>query len=87
MTDFCINFLELLKSWIMKLPDLSIESTYLSNMVSGMHTVVDFLAFVNFIIPLDTILLIMSIVYGFKVVKFMVFLINWVVRRIADFFP
>lgn len=87
MTDFCVNFLTLLKSWVLSLPDLSIESSYIATMLSSVSVVTDFIAKVNFIVPIDTILLITSLVYGFRLLKFGVFLVNWVIRRIADFFP
>lgn len=87
MTNFFISMIELIKTWIMKIPDLSIDSGYLANMTAAMETIIDFMSAVNFIIPLPTILLIMGIVYGFKVIKFTIFGINWIIRRLVDAFP
>lgn len=87
MTDFFVSLLGMFEGWIYKLPELSIDSAYYTNIRNALATVVDFIKQVNFIVPIDTILLILSIVYGFRLVKFAVFVINWVVRRIADFIP
>lgn len=87
MTDFCVKILALLQSWIMKLPDLSVQSSVLSQVTSAYDIFIEFIAKVNFLVPIPTILLVLSIVYGFRVSKFLVFLINWVIRRLADFFP
>lgn len=87
MTDIAVGFLEMLQSWIGKLPDLSVDSSVISSMTSAADTVISFIAAANYIVPISTILLILSIVYGFKLLKFSVFIINWVIRRIADFVP
>lgn len=87
MTDLAIGFLDMLRSWVGNLPDLSVDSSVVSSMVSAADTVVSFIAAANYIVPVPVILLILSIVYGFKVLKFSVFIINWVIRRIADFVP
>lgn len=87
MTDLAVSFLGLLESWVMKLPDLSVDSSVVTSMSSAMDSVVSFIAAANYVVPITTILLILSLVYGFKLVKFSIFAINWVIRRIADFVP
>ena len=69
------------------IPSLSLESAHLSSIVDGLEVIIEFMAQINFLIPLPTILLVISIVYGFRLVKFSIFAINWVIRRIADLIP
>lgn len=87
MTDFFVGLIELLKSWVLKLPELGVDSSSLSSIFSSKDTIIQFIAAVNFLLPLPTILTVLAIVYGFKAVKFSIFIINWVIRRLADFFP
>lgn len=87
MTEFFVNLLELLKGWIDKLPDLSVDDGVVSRMVSSMDMILEFVSVANFIIPLDHILIIMGLVYMIRSRKFLIAIINWVIRRIADFFP
>lgn len=87
MTEFFVNLLELLKGWIDKLPDLSVDDSVVSRMVSSMDMILEFVSVANFIIPLDHILIIMGLVYMIRSRKFLIAIINWVIRRIADFFP
>lgn len=88
MTKIICAVLDFFKLIVVKLfPDLSVGSDVLGNISSGLVTVVEFIAKANFFIPVPTILLILSLVYGFKLVKFTLFLANWVIRRIADIIP
>lgn len=87
MTEFFVKMLELLQGLIDKLPSLSIDSGAVSSIEGALPQIVEFIAKVNYIVPIDTILFLLSIVYGFRVVKFTIFIINWVIRRIADFVP
>lgn len=87
MTEFFVNLLELLKGWIDKLPDLSVDDGVVSRMVGSMDMILEFVSVANFIIPLDHILIIMGLVYMIRSRKFLIAIINWVIRRIADFFP
>lgn len=87
MTNIIVSVIEWLKGIVMKLPDLSVDSSALSSMIDGIEIVISFIAAANYIVPISTILTILALVYGFKVIKFTVFLINWVVRRIFDIIP
>ena len=71
----------------MKLPELGIDSGHLSSMQFALSAVVDFIVKANYLVPIDTILLLISIKYGFRLIKFTIFIINWVIRRIADIIP
>ena len=87
MTNLLVGFIELLKGWVMKLPELGIDSGHLSSMQFALSAVVDFIVKANYLVPIDTILLLISIKYGFRLIKFTIFIINWVIRRIADIIP
>lgn len=87
MTEFAVGFLDLLKGLIEHLPDLSVENEVIANMSDGMDTIFGFIAQVNFFIPLDHMLTIIGLVYAIRCSKFIVFAVNWVIRRIADFIP
>lgn len=87
MTEIIISMLEFFKGLVLRMPDLSMDTGQLSQIVTALDKVVEFIAKVNFLVPIDQILLLISLVYGFKIVKFSVFAINWVIRRIADIIP
>lgn len=87
MTNIIVSFFQFLQSLIGKLPDLSVDNTALSSMVSAMDTVFDFIGKVNFFIPLDHMLLILGLVYSIRAAKLLLFVINWIIRRIADVIP
>lgn len=87
MTGLAVSFLEFLKGVIGRFPDLSVDNGIISNMSQGMDTVFGFIGKVNFFIPLDHMLAIMGLVYVIRNSKFIVFIINWIIRRIADLIP
>ncbi|MBS6953452.1 MAG: hypothetical protein KH230_09465 [Enterocloster asparagiformis] len=88
MTDIIVSVINWMATVVgTLLPDLSLDSGHLASIVDGLEVVIEFMSQVNFLIPLPTILLVISIVYGFRLIKFSIFLINWVIRRIADLIP
>lgn len=88
MTNMIVTFLEFLTGVVDTLvPNLSVDSGILSNIADGLEVIVDFIAQVNFLIPLPTIFMVLSIVFGFRLIKFTIFVVNWVIRRIADIIP
>ena len=88
MTGIIVSVIDWLTSVVNAIiPDLSVSDSFLSNVADALELVIDFVAKVNFLIPIPTILLVMSIVYTFKYSKFIVFCVNWVIRRIADLIP
>ena len=88
MTDIIVSVINWMASIVdMVIPSLSLESAHLSSIVDGLEVIIEFMAQINFLIPLPTIVLVISIVYGFRLVKFSIFAINWVIRRIADLIP
>lgn len=87
MTDFLNGLLEVVKSVIDGMPVLSLEGGTLSSISTALSTIVSWVKVVNFMVPLDTILLVVSIVLAIRMTKFSIFIANWIIRRIADFFP
>ena len=88
MTDIICSVLQFFTNLIVDhFPDLSVGSSQLGTISSSFETMIQLIAQVNFFIPLPTILAIFSIVYGIKLAKFTLFIVNWVIRRIADIIP
>lgn len=59
--------------------------------IQGFNNALDWfgsiLATVNFVIPVETIILIAWLAAGEKIIMFGFFAVNWIVRRIADIIP
>lgn len=87
MTQIIVSFFKLLQGLVSKLPDLSVNNAALSNMISATDTVFAFIGKVNFFIPLDHMLVILGLVYTIRAGKLLLFVINWIIRRIADVIP
>lgn len=88
MTEIICNVLSFFRDLIVNyFPDISIGSGNLSSVADAFETMVSFIAQINFLVPLPTMFTILSLVYGLKIGKFVVFLVNWVIRRIADIIP
>lgn len=88
MTDMIVSFLGFLTGVVDTLiPNLSVDSGVLANIADGLEVIVQFVAQVNFLIPLPTIFMVLSIVFGFRLVKFLIFCTNWLIRRLADVIP
>lgn len=83
MTDILCSILDFFTSLISKyFPSLSLAPDQLNTISNAFKTVVEFMAQINFIVPLPTMFMILSIVYGIKAAKFSIFLVNWCIRRI-----
>lgn len=88
MTQIICSVLGFFRDFILNhFPDLSVDSSTLGTISTAFDTMVHFIGQVNFFVPVPTILLILSLVYGFKAAKFLAFVVNWFIRRIADLIP
>lgn len=91
MTDILSGFLDFafsaLNGFFSDMPVYSIPDTSYSAVTDGMQTIYDLLVQVNFLIPLDQICIMIGIDLGIRVVKFSIFAINWIVRRVCDVIP
>lgn len=88
MTDMIVGVLHLLKNFIVNvIPEVSIGASAIENAHAALTTIMEFLSVASFLVPFKTIFAIVGIVYGFRLVKFGVFIVNWVIRRIFDVIP
>lgn len=88
MTDMIVNLLEWLSGLITDhVPAVTLDGGVLGNIADGIAYVLDIVAKANWIFPVPDALLIISIVFGFSLVKVGIFVVNWVIRRIFDVIP
>jgi len=69
------------------LPSFELADSYINNISDATIAIRDFIAQVNFIIPLPDIALIIAIDIGIRMFKLTLFVANWVIRRIVDAVP
>ncbi|WZL73095.1 hypothetical protein QBE52_18955 [Clostridiaceae bacterium 35-E11] len=62
-------------------------SSFFSSLSASIDFMSDLIAGAGILIPVVDVFIIISIVVGFRVFMFTVFIINWVIRRIADVIP
>lgn len=66
-------------------PEIDISAG--DNIVNGINTFVDILSKCSFALPVVDILVIASFVAVIRVATFGIFIVNWIIRRIADIIP
>lgn len=69
------------------LPDMIFVTDLFTNFATYLESFTDFLIKVNFLVPLPTLFTCIRIMLTIKIVKFGVFVYNWVVRAILDVIP
>lgn len=79
--DFMINLINSI------MPSYDFESGTYTQISSAVDFIVNFLADVNFIVPLGDIATIIILSLGLRVFKFSLFIGNWIVRRVCDIIP
>ncbi|MEY8357325.1 hypothetical protein AALB39_28835 [Lachnospiraceae bacterium 54-53] len=88
MTDIIIAVLNFFSSIVeSSFPALTADNSIISQVQAAVTAVSGFIAKVNFLVPIDTVFQILGLIVVFKVGKFGVFVVNWVIRRIADIIP
>lgn len=88
MTDLIVHAIYYLISCFTKIiPVLDFEPQVYENISTSIGVIKELLVNVNFMIPLPDIVMIMSLVIGFRVLKFGIFVGNWLIRRICDLIP
>lgn len=87
MTDFVCSIIEFLGKLLSSFPSFEMSSDNLNMVSSSLATVLDYVKQANFIIPLPDIMIIIGIDLTIRVSKFLVFIINWIIRRIVDVIP
>lgn len=69
------------------LPDLSIDSGIMGNVSDSMSIILSLIAQANCIFPVNTALTILGLVVAINLVKFGIWGINWIVKRITELIP
>lgn len=88
MTDIIAKGIEILTDCINNyFPTVSLGDGVMAHMLSAVSYLVDLIASLNWILPVNDILLILSLYFGYKFALFAVAVVNWVVRRIFDVIP
>ena len=88
MTDIIVNLLSWLSSCIYTyFPAITVGDGALSKAVDAVAYLADLVARMNWIFPLPDAFLILSILFGIKLAKIVIFVVNWIVRRIFDLIP
>lgn len=67
-----------------KIPHFSLDSQVFSNASDAVNVISDFLADVNFIIPLKDIVIIIGIDVGIRVFKMALFWSNWLIDKVLE---
>ena len=88
MTAIICNVLSWLQNLIVtRVPAMELGDGVLSSVIAALDTFLDFVSNVNWLVPVNDCLLIISLIVGYRLALFAVFVINWVLRRIFDIIP
>lgn len=83
MTDIIIGFLNMIGGLIVNVfPSFSSDSSVNGVIANAIITVLDFVADSNFLVPINTILIILGIIIGYRIIMFSIFTVNWIIKRI-----
>ena len=69
------------------LPTYDLDPSGYATVQTSIQTVMEWVRDANFILPLSDMLLILGIDVGIRIFKFSVFIVNWIIRRVADVIP
>lgn len=69
------------------MPDALFAVDIFTNFDKFVDYLIDILAQVNFIIPLPDIFSAIAIIVSIDIVKFTIFIFNWIVKRVFDVIP
>lgn len=89
MTELILNFIEFLKNQLLfnLFGELSLGIDLVRNIDIYLSSFLDFLEKVNFLIPLPDMFICLSVTIFLRVAKFVLFVANWIIRRIFDVIP
>lgn len=65
----------------------ALDAPWLNDVKDGINTVADTVSAADAFIPVKTVFIVLSAVVAIPVFKFLFFIINWIIRRIADVIP
>lgn len=88
MTGIIVKFIKVIVGIVSFLfPDNLFMADVFQNFNSYWNTFIDFLAAVNFLIPLPDIMKAFGLMVSLTVIKFTLFIVNWVIKRVFDVIP
>ena len=81
LIDWFTSFVEIY------VPTFGLADANMTSMSSAVDAICEFISAVNFVVPLPTIAAIVAADAAIRFSQLTLFIINWIVRRIADFVP
>lgn len=88
MTNLIVSFLSFLSDLVTNyFPVFTLGNGVLAKVVDAFSYFVQMISNIDWLLPVSDVLLIFSLIAGYKVVMFVVFIINWIIRRIGDVIP
>lgn len=88
MTSIILSLIKFIKGFSsFLLPDKLFAADLFTNFAEYIDFFTDFIAAANFIIPLHTVFNALGLIVTFKVVKFTIFVVNWLIRSALDVIP
>lgn len=88
MTELINNFIDFIVELVMFIwPEISIEADLIANMDKYMALGVDLLKKINFLVPLPLIFTCIGIMVVFKIGLFLLWIADWIIKRICDIIP
>lgn len=88
MTDLIVSFIHFLTDMVdSSVPTFDAGSSIVSTICSQVQAFCNFISAVNFMIPLTDIAQMLIVTASWELSKFVLFVANWIIRRIADVIP
>lgn len=84
------HFVFVIFSALYKTLDILLPTFYFPNIydvVKGLAWLIQLIAALGFVLPVGTILEILALSVGFKIFLFTLWIINWIIKIIADIIP
>ena len=88
MTDIILTIIKFVKSFAsFLLPDALFATDIFVGFYDYLDFFLDIVVQANFLVPIPTIFSCFSIIVTFKVVKFTLFISNWLIRSVLEVIP
>ena len=88
MTQLIVGFFDAVANFIATyLPSFTLGNGVLSKVIDAFTYFISMISNLNWLVPVSDVLLIISLLIGYKLTLFTVFVVNWIIRRIADVIP
>lgn len=88
MTDLIISIIELIGGFAKQVfPKTDYMSQVTVNLETGISSLIKWLQMVNFILPLNDIFKMITFIIVITLGGFLLFVLNWIIRRVFDVIP